>query len=111
MLIRDEKVKWLDFGSTRDPVGLQPHPGYVWLKSGCRESIPWRKVRLTKQRNWTSQLTAYGPIGNKSYDPPKMHKVGTNGYTPRDISERCSRINSGDSVLIVLVSCQEEWFQ
>ena len=32
VLIRDEKVKWLDFGSTPDPVHLQPHPGYVWLK-------------------------------------------------------------------------------
>ena len=26
-------------------------PGYVWLKSGYSEAIPWRKVRLTKQRN------------------------------------------------------------
>ena len=49
VLIRDEKVKWLDFGSTPDPVNLQPHAGYVWLKSGYSEAIPWRKVRLTKQ--------------------------------------------------------------
>ena len=51
VLIRDETVKWLDFGSTPDPVNLQPHPGYVWLKSGYSESIPWQKVRLTKHRN------------------------------------------------------------
>ena len=51
VLIRDEKFKWLDFGSTPDPVNLQPHAGYVWLKSGYSEAIPWRKVRLTKQRN------------------------------------------------------------
>ena len=51
VLIRDEKVKWLDFGSTSDPVHLQPHPGYVWLKSGYSEAIPWRKVGLIKQRN------------------------------------------------------------
>ena len=24
---------------------------HVWLKSGYREAIPWRKVRVTKQRN------------------------------------------------------------
>ena len=30
---------------------LQPHPGYVWLKSGFSEAIPWRKVRFIKQRN------------------------------------------------------------
>ena len=51
VLIRDEKVERLDFGSTPDPVNLQPHPGYVWLKSGYSEAIPWRKVGLTKQRN------------------------------------------------------------
>ena len=51
LLIQDEKVKWLDFGCTPDPVNLQPHAGYVWLKSGYSEAIPWRKVRLTKQRN------------------------------------------------------------
>ena len=50
MLIRDERVKWLEFGSTPDPVNLQPHPGYVWLKSGYSEAIPWRKVGLLKQR-------------------------------------------------------------
>ena len=51
MLIRDEKVKWLEFGSTPDPVNLQAHPGYVWLKSGYSEAIPWRKVGFLKQRN------------------------------------------------------------
>ena len=49
LLIRDEKVKWLDFGSTPDPVNLQPHPGYAWLQSGFSETIPWCKVQLTKQ--------------------------------------------------------------
>ena len=34
-----------------DPVNLQPHPGYVGLKSGESEAIPWRKVQLTKQCN------------------------------------------------------------
>ena len=48
VLIRDEKVKWLEFGSTPDPVNLQPHPGYVCLKSGYSEAIPWRKVGLLK---------------------------------------------------------------
>ena len=31
---------WLDFGSTPDPVNLQPHAGCVWLKSGYDEAIP-----------------------------------------------------------------------
>ena len=30
---------------------LQPHPGFVWVKSGYSETIAWRKVQLTKQRN------------------------------------------------------------
>ena len=30
---------------------MQAHPGFVWVKSGYSESIAWRKVRLTKQRN------------------------------------------------------------
>ena len=34
-----------------DPENLQPHPGFVWVKSGYSETIAWRKVRLTKQRN------------------------------------------------------------
>ena len=51
VLIRDDRIKWLDFGVTPDPENLQPHPGFVWVKSGCSETIVWRKVWLTKQRN------------------------------------------------------------
>ena len=36
---------------TPDPENLQPHPGFVWVKSGYSETIAWRKVQLTKQRN------------------------------------------------------------
>ena len=36
---------------TLDPQNLQPHSGFVCVKSGYSEAIPWRKVRLTKQRN------------------------------------------------------------
>ena len=36
---------------TLDLQNLQPHPGFVWVKSGYSEAIAWRKVRLTKQRN------------------------------------------------------------
>ena len=48
---RDEKTKWLDFGETPDPENLEAHTGFVWVKSGYSEAIPWRKVQLTKQRN------------------------------------------------------------
>ena len=51
VLIRDDKIKWLDFGTTPDPENPQPHPGFVWGKSGYSEAIAWRKVRLTKQHN------------------------------------------------------------
>ena len=51
VLIRDDKIKWLDFGQTPDPENLEAHPGFVWVKSGYSEAIAWRKVRLTKQRN------------------------------------------------------------
>ena len=51
LLIRDDKIQWLDFGTAPDPANLQPHPGFVWVKSGYSEAIAWRKVRLTKQRN------------------------------------------------------------
>ena len=30
VLIRDDKIKWLDFSTTPDPENLQPHPGFVW---------------------------------------------------------------------------------
>ena len=36
---------------TPDPENLEAHPGFVWVKSGYNEAIPWRKVQLTKQRN------------------------------------------------------------
>ena len=76
VLIRDEKVKWLDFGSTRDPVHLQPHPGYVWLKSGYSEAIPWRRVGLIKQRNM--DLTTDGlwamPL-NEGWVPVKARRL------------------------------------
>ena len=51
VLIRDHKMKWLDFGTTPDEGSLSPHPGFAWMKAGYSESIEWRKVRLTKQRN------------------------------------------------------------
>ena len=51
LLIRDHKMKWLNFGSTPDEGNLSPHPGFVWMKAGYSESILWCKVRLTKQRN------------------------------------------------------------
>ena len=41
----------LGFGITPDPENLQPHPGFVWVKSGYSETLAWRKVGLTKQRN------------------------------------------------------------
>ena len=51
VLIRDDKMKWLDFGKTPDPENLETHPGFASMKSGYSEAIAWRKVRLTKQRN------------------------------------------------------------
>ena len=51
VLIRDDKIKWLDFGMTPDPENLQPHPSFVWVKSGYSETIAWQKVQLTKQQN------------------------------------------------------------
>ena len=50
-MIRDDKIKWLDFGQTPDPENLEAHPGFVWVKSGYSEAIAWGKVWLTKQRN------------------------------------------------------------
>ena len=44
VLMRDEKIKWLDFGKTPDPENLEAHPGFVWVKSGYSVAIPWRKV-------------------------------------------------------------------
>ena len=69
-------MKWLDFGSTPDPVNLQLHPGYVWLKSGYSEAIPWRKVGLLKQRN--VDLTTDGqwamPL-NEGWVPVKARRL------------------------------------
>ena len=47
VLIRDEKVKWLDFGAT--PPGASPalvsHLGEGGLRSGYTHTILWRRVR------------------------------------------------------------------
>ena len=51
VLIREDKIGWLNFGMTPDPQNLLPHPGFVWVKSGYSEAIAWRRVQLTKQRN------------------------------------------------------------
>ena len=51
VLVRGDKIKWLDFGQTPDPENSEPHPGFVWVTSGYSEAIAWRKVQLTKQRN------------------------------------------------------------
>ena len=40
VFIRDEKIKWLDFGKTPDPENPEAHPGFVWVKSGYSEAIP-----------------------------------------------------------------------
>ena len=76
VLIRDDKFKWVDFGSTPDPVNLQPYPGYVWLKSGYNEAISWRKVGLIKQRN--VDLTTDGlwamPL-NEGWVPVKARRL------------------------------------
>ena len=57
-------------------VALQPHPGYVWLKSGYSEAIPWRKVGLIKQRN--VDLTTDGlwamPL-NEGWVPVKARRL------------------------------------
>ena len=39
ILIRDDKIKRLDFGRTPDPENLHPHPGFVWVKSGYSGAI------------------------------------------------------------------------
>ena len=76
VLIRDDKIKWLDFGISPDPENLQPHPGFVRVKSGYSETNAWRKVRLTKQRNvdlttdglWAMPLTT-------GWVPVKAHRL------------------------------------
>ena len=64
------------FGITPNPVNLQPHPGCVWFKSGYSAAAPWRKVRLTKQRN--VDLTTDGlwvvPL-NEGWVPVKARRL------------------------------------
>ena len=63
-------------------MNLQPHPGYVWLKSGYSEAIPWRKVGLIKQRNvdlttdglWAMPLNE-GWVPVKARSPPCLKKA------------------------------------
>ena len=69
-------MKGLDFGSTPEgsSMNLHPHPCFVWMKVGYSESIPWRKVPLTKQRNvdlttdglWAMPLNTRGEQVKKS---------------------------------------------
>ena len=42
--IKDDRIKWLQFGRTPDLENLQPHPGFVWVKEGYSEPIACRKV-------------------------------------------------------------------
>ena len=55
---------------------LQPHAGYVWLKSGYGEAIPWRKVRVTEHSN--VDLTTDGlwamPL-NEGWVPVKARRL------------------------------------
>ena len=70
VLIRDHKMKWLDFGTTSDEGGLSPHPGFVWMQAGYSQSIPWRKMRPTKQ-------TEGGPHNQGSLGNASEYGVGT----------------------------------
>ena len=53
-----------------------PHPAFVWMKAGYSESIQWRKVGLTKQRN--VDLTTNGlwamPL-NSGWVPVKSRRL------------------------------------
>ena len=114
VLIRDEKIKWLDFGKTPNPENLEAHPGFVWVKSGYSEAIPWRKVQLTKQRNvdlttdglWAMPLnTGWVPVKPrrlqdweklKKYVPSHKHgDVCPNGVPA--LAERGNDDNESDS--------------
>ena len=69
-------MKWLDFGSNPDEGNISPHLGFVWVKAGYRETIPWRKVRLTKQQN--VDLTTDGLWGmplNTGWVPVKSRRL------------------------------------
>ena len=61
---------------TRKRTRSGPQPGYVWLKSGYSETIPWRKVGLIKQRN--VDLTTDGlwamPL-NEGWVPVKARRL------------------------------------
>ena len=80
VLIRDDKTKWLDLGITPDPENLQPHAGFVGVKSGYSETIVWCKVRLTKQRNvhlttdglWAMPLNTAGCCPTLPPPPPRQ---------------------------------------
>ena len=109
-MIRDDKNKWLDFGTTPDPENLQPHPGFVWVKSGYSETIAWHKVQLTKQRNvdlttdglWAMPLNmGWVPVKArrlqdweklKNYVP--IHKQGD--VCPNGVPARVERGNNDD---------------
>ena len=85
--IRDEKIKWLDFGKTPDPENPEAHPSFVWVKSGYSEAISWRKVQLTKQRN--VDLTTDGlramPL-NTGWVAVKAHRLQDWGKLKRYVS-------------------------
>ena len=114
VLIRDEKIKWLDFGKTPNPENLEAHPAFVWVKSGYSEAIPWRKVQLTKQQNvdlttdglWAMPLnTGWVPVKPrrlqdweklKKYVPSHRHgDVCPNGVPA--LAERGNNDNESDS--------------
>ena len=111
VLIRDHKIKWLDFGTTPDEGSLSPHPGFTWMKAGYSESIEWRKVRLTKQRNvdlttdglWAMPLNSgWVPVKSrrlqdwqklKKYVPNNKHgDVCPNGVPA--LPEKCDHIEA-----------------
>ena len=98
---------------TRRP-DLEAHPGFVWVKSGYSEAIPWRKVQLTKQRNvdlttdglWAMPLnTGWVPVKPrrlqdweklKKYVPSHKHgDVCPNGVPA--LAERGNDDNESDS--------------
>ena len=95
VLIRDDKIKWLHFGTTPDPENLQPHPRFVWVKSGYSETIAWRKVQLTKQRN--VDLTTDGlwamPL-NTGWVPVKACRL----QDWEKLKEICSKSQAGGCV-------------
>ena len=92
---------------------VQVHePGFVWVKSGYSETIAWRKVQLTKQRNvdlttdglWAMPLnTGRVPVKArrvqdweklKKYVP--IHKQGD--VCPNGVPARVERGNNDDDL-------------